>query len=714
MRKILLLPFLFLLFESNVLAKNVDLTMAQRIGINFFYEKFSQRNAIDYTSIKTGESFTLKYDNIPVYYVFNFTGTGFIIVSADDAVTPILAYSPEGFYQPDDQAPQFISWMEGYSKQIVYAVKNAVPATTKISQEWQRLSTNDPATLQTHRGEREVSPLLLSTWDQGSHYNKLCPVDAGGSGGHVWAGCVATAMCQVMYYYRFPDSGNGQHCYVPSGYPEQCADFQNTVYQWNEMPLSFSNNCFNDTATAMLLWHAGISVDMMYGAGGSGAYSEDALTSMINIFKYSPNAHLEERDAYPPNGDEFPAILRDNLDHKRVMYYDGYGSGGHAFNVDGYQGTDYFHFNWGWSGSANGYYYLNNLNPGGYNFNNGQKAMVNLYPDTLSYNYPGYCNGQTILHALGGTIEDGSGPLKTYSENSSCSWLIEPQSLSDSITGINLTFNKFETEAGQDVLRIYQGTSTSDLMIAEFSGDDIPGSLNISGNKALITFTSNSNIEKTGWFITYVSESMSWCHGTTKLTESSGEINDGSLNFNYKNNSSCRWRIEPEGADHVTLYFNSFNTEAGQDNVRIYDLETEELLTEISGNYSSNLPGPITSPSGRMFVIFNTSPSYTDQGWSASYNTFPAGCEEKNDLSGILVYPNPASNFFRITGQGLNCHQLNLELSDIQGKEILHSSIFLNHGRISREINIEELRPGTYFLKLISENDVVLKKILVR
>lgn len=714
MRKILLLPFLFLLFESNVLAKNVDLTIAQRIGINFFYEKFSQRNAIDYSSIKTGESFTLRYDNIPVYYVFNFTGTGFIIVSADDAVTPVLAYSPEGSYQPDDQAPQFISWMEGYSKQIAYAVKNAVPATTKISQEWQRLSTIDPATLQTHHGEREVSPLLLSTWDQGSHYNKLCPVDAGGSGGHVWAGCVATAMCQVMYYYRFPDSGNGQHCYVPSGYPEQCADFQNTVYQWNEMPLSFSSNCFNDTATAMLLWQAGISVDMMYGAGGSGAYSEDALTSMINIFKYSPNAHLEERDAYPPNGDEFPAILRDNLDHKRVMYYDGYGSGGHAFNVDGYQGTDYFHFNWGWSGSANGYYYLNNLNPGGYNFNNGQRAMVNLYPDTLSYNYPDYCTGQTILHALGGTIEDGSGPLKTYSGNSSCSWLIEPQSLSDSITGINLTFNKFETEAGQDVLRIYQGSSTSDLMIAEFSGDDIPGSLNVSGNKALITFTSNSNIEKTGWFITYVSESISWCNGTTKLTESSGEINDGSLNFNYKNNSSCRWRIEPEGADHVTLYFNSFNTEAGQDNVRIYDLETEELLTEISGNYSSNLPGPVTSPSGKMFVIFNTSPSYTDQGWSASYNTFPAGCEEKNDLSGIQVYPNPASNFFRITGQGLNCHQLNLELSDIQGKEILHNTIFLNDGRISREINIEGLRPGTYFLKLISETAVVLKKILVR
>jgi len=714
MKKVHFLLLVLFISCGSIQAKTVDQNLAQRTGINFYYERLYQQAPVDYKSVRVSESFQVYYNNHLVYYVFNISDNGFIVVAAEDAVNPVLAYSLEGKYHSDNQPPQFVSWMEGYAEQITDIAKNNIPATESISLEWQRLSTMDPSTLQTHRGDREVSPLLISTWDQGSHYNKLCPVDAGGSGGHVWAGCVATAMCQVMYYYRYPATGVGQHCYTPSGYPQQCADFGNTTYQWNEMPLSFSNNCFDDTATARLLWHAGISVDMMYGAGGSGAYSEDALTSMISTFKFSPNAHLVARDDYPPNGDEFPAILRDNLDHKRVMYYDGYGTGGHAFNVDGYQGTNFFHFNWGWSGSANGYYYLNNLNPGGNNFNNGQRAMVELYPDTLTYNYPDYCGGQTILHALGGTIEDGSGPSKNYHANADCSWLIEPQSVSDSIINITLSFSQFNTETDQDVFKVYQGTSTNDLLVAEYSGNNVPPSITIQGNKALITFTTNNTIEKPGWFLTYVSESLSWCQGTLNLTDPEGEFSDGSSGFNYKNNSSCRWRIEPTGANQVTLQFTSFNTEQGQDKVRVYDLETEGLLAEISGNYSSgNLPGPITSPSGRMFLVFNTNSSYTEQGWSANYNTFPVNIEDRNELSGMQVYPNPAENHIHLRGNGLNCSNLHYEFMNVQGKRMLEKDVKLDAGTIDTEIILEGWPGGLYILKLVSEHSVLLKKILI-
>ena len=53
-----------------------------------------------------------------MYYIFNFTNKGYVIVSADDGVPPVLAYSFEGNYSPDNQPPQFINWMEGYAKQI--------------------------------------------------------------------------------------------------------------------------------------------------------------------------------------------------------------------------------------------------------------------------------------------------------------------------------------------------------------------------------------------------------------------------------------------------------------------------------------------------------------------------------------------------------------------------------------------------------------------
>jgi len=84
----------------------------------------------------------------------------------------------------------------------------------------------------------------------------------------------------------------------------------------------------HDTAVATLLWHAGISVDMMYSPSGSGAYSSDAVTALINNFKYHPNSQLVDKINYTE--DAWAALMRDNLDHKRPMYYNGYGTGGHC------------------------------------------------------------------------------------------------------------------------------------------------------------------------------------------------------------------------------------------------------------------------------------------------------------------------------------------------------------------------------------------------
>ena len=139
----------------------------------------------------------------------------------------------------------------------------------------------------------------------------------------------------------------------------------------------------------------------------------------------------------------------------------------------------------------NGYFYLDNLDPGGDNFTNGQDAMVNLYPDTINNTYPSYCTGQHVLNALQGTFEDGSGPLDNYQNNDNCSWLINPQSISDSIIKITISFDRFNTEAGNDVVKIYKGASTSDSLVASYSGDSIPPSVTVNSGEALVTFTTN-------------------------------------------------------------------------------------------------------------------------------------------------------------------------------------------------------------------------------
>ncbi len=149
------------------------------------------------------------------------------------------------------------------------------------------------------------------------------------------------------------------------------------------------------------------------------------------------------------------------LDRKMPCYYAGWAdytyTSGHGFVVDGYQG-DYFHMNWGWSGYLDGYFLLDNLTPGGSNFNYAQELIINCYPDTVNYTYPSFCSGLDTLSSLSGSIEDGSGPMTDYMPNTECSWLIDPQTSEDSVIKITLNFHRFQT-ASEDTLRVYDGAT---------------------------------------------------------------------------------------------------------------------------------------------------------------------------------------------------------------------------------------------------------------
>lgn len=708
MNKFTILALSVIFFSASLFAKKVDQETIKTVGKNFFFERLGQYREVNYRQLSVKDIIPVEYNQNTAYYILNFNSGGFVIVAADDAVTPVLGYSFDGNYTTENHPPQFDSWMGNYAKEIDYCIQENLQADKKITEEWRSLMSGNL------RKEvlPDVQPMLISTWDQGSNYNALCPEDPAGPDGKVYAGCVATAMAQIMYYYRFPAIGSGSHCYYPWGYPQQCADFGNTSYQWNEMLNSIN---FKDTAVAELIWHCGISVEMMYSPGGSGAYSEDALTAFKNNFRYSQGVHLVRRDDYSPTGDEFPAILRGNLDTGRPMYYDGYGpGGGHAFNVDGYQGTNYFHFNWGWSGYYNGYYYLSNLNPGGTTFNAGQKAMVDLYPDTLQNIYPAYCSGQTVLTSLFGTVEDGSGP-KNYQNNSNASWLIHPQSVSDSVISVTISFNRLKTETGNDLVRIYQGSSPTDPLIGSYSGNSVPPQITISGNKVLITFTTNGSVTGEGWFISYSSEVMNWCSGTTYLTEPQGSFTDGSLEFNYRNNNNCRWIIDPEEGGAIHLSFTAFSTEGENDIVKIIDLETGDLLANYSGNFSaSNLPPPVTSTGNKMMILFLTNNNLTDKGWSADYFTFPVGTDEQGTVSLIEIFPNPASDFIQLKTCYEKPESLYYELLGMDGKVLISSVVTTGAGKSLTRIALSDVSEGIYFLKLADEKSITTKKVIIQ
>jgi hypothetical protein len=236
-KNLVLFSILILGISFTVLAKKVDISTARLTAKNLFYEQVNRHGAVPYESIAITGEFIENYNNDEVYYVFNINDNkGFVIVSADDVCYPILGFSFESSYSPSDQAEGFIYWMNERKKEIAYDIENNVPADENSTAMWQRLLTPDASQLlNSNKAIMDVAPMLTSNWDQIFPYNAMVPIDASCSSfnGHVTTGCVATAMAQIMYYWRWPNTGVGSHCDSYTNYGTLCADFGATTYDWN-------------------------------------------------------------------------------------------------------------------------------------------------------------------------------------------------------------------------------------------------------------------------------------------------------------------------------------------------------------------------------------------------------------------------------------------------------------------------------------------------
>lgn len=371
-KKLIILVILLILTHSIIFANSIDKGVARKIAENWYTE----RNDKEIENTEVQSIIPFKMDNILVFYICNFDNA-FVIVSSDDNAVPVIGYSFEHRYTAKKHPPQFDSMLNNFKEQIKFIIQNNLKGSKKIRQEWQRLNKNRDVFTKKELN-KGVNPLLSTIWDQGEYYNEMCPVDYSSTTGndHVWAGCVATAMAQVMKYWEYPLQGSGSHGYNHPDYGYQYANFGSTTYNWSNMPNSVTN-LNSDVQT--LLYHCGVSVDMDYGPDGSGACSEDVPGALEDYFNYNSDLYFAEKNSY--SSSTWENMLRDELDNSRPLYYSGSGTGGHAFNVDGYQGTNYFHFNWGWSGYYNGYFYLSNLNPGTHNFTQYQAAVFNIHPD---------------------------------------------------------------------------------------------------------------------------------------------------------------------------------------------------------------------------------------------------------------------------------------------------------------------------------------------
>lgn len=313
----------------------------------------------------------------PAYYVFASEGhPGYVIAGGDDLASPVLGYADSGTFDYSALPDQMRSWLDFYAREIEWARK-------------QPRSSVPPRS--TGRPDRApVTMMVHAHWDQGAPYNNKTPIL---NGSHTATGCVATAIAQIMRYWQYPDVGKGSRSYTwETGNKTLSMNFSQVRFDWANMPFIHTDTWTSaqDDAVATLMQSVGYAMDMDYNlasAGGSGAVTAYATERLINYFGYAPSSTHYDRDNFGLY--DWEDLVYGSLVAGCPVLYHGTGSaGGHAFVVDGYQSDGYFHLNWGWGGSSNGYFLLTALDPanlgiggGAGGFNTNQGAAINLRPD---------------------------------------------------------------------------------------------------------------------------------------------------------------------------------------------------------------------------------------------------------------------------------------------------------------------------------------------
>src|SRR5688572_26768887 len=181
MKDLLSLLAIIIITAGSLDAKPVDVVTARQAGEYFLRYKTENglvQNIHNLQLVYTSSSdplLTLSPDgHVVYYYIFN-TESGFIIISGDDCVLPVLGYSDEKPFRTNNIARGMAKWLEGYKNQIRFAITNNLTPTEEIKNAWAELTSNTNINTSDFDSRSSVDPLVQTKWDQPAPYNELCP-----------------------------------------------------------------------------------------------------------------------------------------------------------------------------------------------------------------------------------------------------------------------------------------------------------------------------------------------------------------------------------------------------------------------------------------------------------------------------------------------------------------------------------------------------------
>ena len=308
------------------------------------------------------------------YYVVQFEPAGYALISADDRVQPLISYSTTERFQLEEAPEPMSLWLKNRAVEIKEAKSTLHHAKRHVG--WQ---TN----LLRSGNQTEKIPWLIKVgWDQRSPYNKYCPVTRDGK--KTLVGCGAVAMGQAMTVFRHPVRPKRSLRYSVDnvGVVEVKFD-KEPAYDWDKI-ISGSDN--NDEA-ARLLYHCGVSARTRYGVSSSSSAIVDMIEALSHKFSYISDSLVFRDGNYDDSNEGLNDIFLKELKLGCPIFYFACtsipGRRGHLFNIDGYDGVNAFHFNWGW-GPVSDVYYTLDYALGKSNVRSFDSMTTGLVPDTRS------------------------------------------------------------------------------------------------------------------------------------------------------------------------------------------------------------------------------------------------------------------------------------------------------------------------------------------
>ena len=667
---------------GSLMAGPVDQQKAQKLGTKFLSTTaISQKNA-DIQLNLVSVAVDLQRGGTD-YYVFNVKGgEGFVIVSGDDRVRPILAYSTTGKYNPNDVADGFAFTLAGFQEEIHYIREHNLSATPDIVAEWKRVSETGSLN-RSGQTRAVVGPLCQTFWNQNYPWNSECPVttpDTLGNGGHVFAGCAATAMGQLMKYWDWPNIGNGSHSYNADGIGTLTANFGETEYHFEQMPLALDSTSSEEEIyhVALLLYHLGIALDMQYSGLGSGATAFSVYTAFQIYFRYTRDFfEINAGDLVPGYGhtnEEWAQMLKNGgLDEQIPIFYSGSdddGAGGHAFVCDGYDENDYFHFNWGWSGRDDAWCAVGALHTTRYNFNQTNVFIGHIIPENNEYfSRPDSVSKMSITEEAFDAIRlswtnpdtDLNGDALTNISSLTIRRNFEViATLTDVQPGADMEYDDTDLEPGLYEYSIYV---TNEAGISRTTYRSV-----LVGEKCNVVFQMHDT-GGDGWkgaAISITDESGN-CFAVVTMNEGSALVVDlpvlhGNLNFIW---NSGWYHTYPEYDTDSECSFSIINAEG----------ETIYTSAELEDG---------------VFLTFN----------ACEYDAV-----EETLSSDVNVYPNPTNGLLNIEGQG----SMQISVSNLLGQTLQETTAEGN-----TVIDLSRYESGMYLVRIETESGVTVKKVNVR